>query len=379
MTSKERVVATIARKKADKVPLGFYTVDHDTIEKVIGRPTYVRNKIAQEIALWEGRRQEVAESLKKDTVEFYRKIDCADIILPKEARLLPPRDYEPLRPRQIEENKWEDKFGRIWQAVPECNEVQCIHDPRPPRTDYKVEDFAKPLNATPPDPSIFEAIDYVLEHLGNDRYVCSITPIVAMTQLGGHEHGMMLYALDPDVIHACNRQRTDRQNALDRYYIRKGCAGVFVEQDMAGTNGPLISPAMFRDICMPYLKERIASIKRYVSQVGLHNCGNNIPLMEMFIECGIDYYQSLQTTAGMEIGVLKEMFGDRMTFWGGIAVEKLILGSPDDVRKEVRVALERGAPGGGFILGPSHSIAKNTKYENFMALLDEFVKLRDKF
>ena len=28
-------------------------------------------------------------------------------------------------------------------------------------------------------------------------------------------------------------------------------------------------------------------------------------------------------------------------------------------------------------LGPSHSVAKNTKYENFMAMLDEFVKLRD--
>ncbi len=35
--------------------------------------------------------------------------------------------------------------------------------------------------------------------------------------------------------------------------------------------------------------------------------------------------------------------------------------------------------GGGFILGPSHSIAYGTKYENFMALLDEFVKLRDKY
>jgi hypothetical protein len=32
--------------------------------------------------------------------------------------------------------------------------------------------------------------------------------------------------------------------------------------------------------------------------------------------------------------------------------------------------------GGGFILGPSHSIAYGTKYENFMAMLDEFDRLR---
>jgi len=37
-----------------------------------------------------------------------------------------------------------------------------------------------------------------------------------------------------------------------------------------------------------------------------HNCGNNIPLMDMFIDAGIDCYQSLQTTAGMEVGVLKQ-------------------------------------------------------------------------
>ena len=58
-------------------------------------------------------------------------------------------------------------------------------------------------------------------------------------------------------------------------------------------------------------------------------------------------------------------------------MENLIAGSTGDVRKAVRIAMERGAPGGGFILGPSHSVAKNTKYDNFMAMLDEFVKLRD--
>jgi uroporphyrinogen-III decarboxylase len=148
---------------------------------------------------------------------------------------------------------------------------------------------------------------------------------------------------------------------------------------MAGTNGPLVSPGMFRQMCLPYLTERIAHIKQFTQRVGMHNCGNNIPLMEMFIEAGIDYYQSLQTTAGMEVGELKRRFGDRMCFWGGVPLETLIRGEPQDVRAAVRTAMQRGAPGGGFILGPSHSIAKGTKYENFMAMIDEYVKLRDKY
>jgi len=105
----------------------------------------------------------------------------------------------------------------------------------------------------------------------------------------------------------------------------------------------------------------------------------------MFIEAGVDCYQSLQSTAGMEVGLLKERYGDHLCFWGGVGVEKLIDGTPEDVRDDVRTAMERGASGGGggggggFILGPSHSIAKNTKYENFRAMLDEFDRLRDKF
>jgi uroporphyrinogen decarboxylase len=186
-------------------------------------------------------------------------------------------------------------------------------------------------------------------------------------------------ALKPEAVHAANRRSVQFQNARDQWVVRPGTAGVMMEQDMAGTNGPLISPDMFRDLCLPYLAQRIVSAKRYAPQVVFHNCGNNIPLMEMFIQAGIDCYQSLQTTAGMEVGKLKEMFGSRMAFWGGVGVEKLISGTPDDVRAEVRTAMRRGAPGSGFILGPSHSIAKNTRYDNFMAMLDEFVKLRDKY
>ena len=189
----------------------------------------------------------------------------------------------------------------------------------------------------------------------------------------------MLHALQPEVILAANRRSVIFQNARDESYIRPGVAGVLMEQDMAGTTGPLISPAMFRELCFPFLKERIAHVKKTAPQVIFHNCGNNIPLMDMFVETGIDCYQSLQTTAGMEVGRLKAMYGNHLAFWGGVPVETLIAGTPEQVRQDVRTAMERGTPGGGFILGPSHSIAKNTKYENFMAMLDEFVALRDKY
>ncbi len=376
MTSRERVRAAIAREPVDRVPLGFYAVDYDIVEKVLGHRTFVRNKIELELALWEGRRNEVAESLKKDTVEFYRKIDCADLIVPKEACILPPKDYQPVGYKKLADDRFQTGDGRIYQAIRECNELICVHRPQPIRTEYRVEEFAEPLSVKPPDPSCFEAIDYVIGQLGEDRYIASLVPTTALVLLGGTENGLALYALEPEVVHAAARQQMAQQNALDQYYVRPGSAGAFCEYDMAGTIGPLISPEMFRKMVLPYFAERVRCIKKHRDQLILHNCGNNIPLMSMFIEAGVDCYQSLQTTAGMEVGKLKTMFGDRMAFWGGVAVEVLISGTADEVRKEVRTAMQRGRAGSGFILGPSHSIAKNTRYDNFMAMLDEFVKLR---
>ncbi len=347
----------------------------------IGGPNHIDIKIAIQIALWEGRRDELAESLKRDTVEFYQKIDCADVILPKEPMLLPPKDYQMETPKSIGEDLWQDSAGRVFKAEWRANEIQCIEDPTPrkPVTDYRVEDY-EPVEVQPPDPSVFEVWDYVNARLGKERYVASPTPgLTALTRLGDTETGLMLYGLRPEIVHAANRQAVDRQNSLDAYYVRPDAPGVLIEQDMAGSNGPLISPRMFKEHCLPYMCERLESLKQHTPQVIFHNCGNNIPLMDMFIETGIDCYQSLQTTAGMEIGFLKERFGHALCFWGGIPLEHLIDGTPDDVRQSVRTALERGAPGGGFILGPSHSVAMNTKYENFMAMLDEFERLRDRY
>ncbi len=376
MNSKERVQTTIAGQEPDRVPLGFYAVDYDTIEKVLGRKTYVRNKIEIQLALWDGRRDEVVESMKKDTVEFYRKIDCADIILPKEASLVPPADYEPDSPRKIAEDRWEDSEGRIYQAVEHANEIQCVHDPTPKKTEFCPEDFEGPVDVDPPDPSRFEAVNHLIEELGDERYIAGRSAgITALARPGGMEAGLRMYALQPEVIRAANRQSVRRQNQLDEYFIHPDVPGVLVGQDMAGSNGPLISPAMFRDLCFPFLKERIDHIKQFTDQVVFHNCGNNKPLMDMFVEAGIDCYQSLQTTAGMDIRTLKDGWGDRMCFWGGVPVEELIDGTADQVRKSVREAMKKGAPGGGFILGPSHSVAKNTQYDNFMAMLDEYDKL----
>ena len=381
MNGKERVKATIRGENVDRIALGFYVVDCDTVEQVIGRKTYVRNKIAQQLALWEGRRDEIAEGCKADAVEFFQKIDCVDLLTFKEAPMLPPKGHKPENPpKKTSDDTWEDGNGRIYKASHLSNELVCVHDPvKHDVDDFTVDSFPMPdvSKIEPPDNSVFEAPDHLIAELGDDRYIAGFSGgLVALTMPGGMDTGLMLYALNPDAIHAANRAQVAVANVKDEQIIRPGQDGVLLEQDMAGTNGPLISPKQYEELCHPYATERVQRILALDQDVILHNCGDNRPLMKYFAEEGVQVYQSLQTNAGMSIDHLQENWGDQMIFWGGIAVENLIDGTPDDMRKNVREAVEAGKRAErGFILGPSHSIAYGTKYDNFMAMLDEFDKV----
>ncbi len=98
-------------------------------------------------------------------------------------------------------------------------------------------------------------------------------------------------------------------------------------------------------------------------------------LLDMYIEAGFDVYQSVQASAGMDLAKVKEACGDQIVLWGGVPLEILQAGNMDQVRQSVRKAAQAGKPNGRYIFGSSHSIAVGTKYDNFMAMLDEYTKV----
>ncbi len=243
--------------------------------------------------------------------------------------------------------------------------------------EYTIKEFEQNTDFQTPDESIFEAYDHFIKHFKEDRFLIGhASGFTPMVLLNGMEKGLMEYHLNPELVRAAIQYNVSKQNYLDKYYLREGLDAAFIEQDFADSNGPLLSPDMFRDFCFPAMKERVGNIKKYMDNVFIHVCGNTWKLLDMFIEANIDCYQSLQSGI-MGIKKLQKEYGDKLCFWGGVAVENLVSGNKEDVRQDVRYAMKHGSPDCGFILGPSHSIAYGTKYDNFMAMLDEYDKLKE--
>jgi hypothetical protein len=382
--SKERVRKALAFEEPDRVPAGEFAVDFDTARRILGHETFLRAKAASQIAFWEGRRDEVVQSWKEDSVELYRKLDVYDIVNVNATAFgqAPPADYEPDPPRKIAEDTWEDREGRVFRLSQATMDISLIHDPRSWEREYKVEDYDEHAEVKPPDPSVFEVVDHVIAELGNERYILwaagdeAELPTLSAAESPLSERTLCEYALNPELMDAVSRAQFARAEARDAYCLRPGQDGVLWGQDFAYRNGPLISPDMFRRHVTRYAARRVEKLRALGIPVFKHACGNNRELMDQFLEIGYACYQSIQQSAGMDLGETKAAWGRRICLWGGVPVELLVDGGPDEVRAAVRKALGAGIPGGGYIFGSSHSIAVGTKYDNFMAMLDEFEKLR---
>ena len=106
-----------------------------------------------------------------------------------------------------------------------------------------------------------------------------------------------------------------------------------------------------------------------------HTDGAATEMVPGLIDAGIDVLQALQFSAkGMAPRVLKDRFGDRLCFEGGVSVQTTLpFGTVEDVRAEVEELIGVLGKGGGYILGPSHAIQAGTPPENVVAMFDAAV------
>jgi hypothetical protein len=375
MNSKQRTESVFKGDMPDRPVIGFFAIDSDTASKVLGRKTYWRAKAESQIAFWEGRRDEVVQSWKEDGIELYKKLDFIDIIpvCCEAAGLCPSRYEEPDPPEKIDEQTWIDSRQRIFRYSPITRDITQINVSV--ESPFKAEEDLWDGCIEQPDESIFEVADAFLEVFAEDRFVLGPSGgELAWFLPGGMEAGLMELSLRPEAVKTAYESRVARADAMDRYYVRNGQAGVLWGTDLACQNGPMIHPKMYRHLFLDGFKQRIAHIKSLGQRVIKHMCGNNWLLLDMMAQAGIDCYQSIQESAGMNILDVHSRYSDQFVIWGGVQVETLIGGTMDDTRKEVRRVMETLAPKGRFIFGTSHSVAVGTNYDNFMAMLDEVNK-----
>ncbi len=147
-----------------------------------------------------------------------------------------------------------------------------------------------------------------------------------------------------------------------------------IGDDLGTQDSLLMSPDMYRRVLRPIHADYIAFIReRTKAKVFFHTDGDVFPLIDDFIEMGVDILNPVQASAGKmaDLEELKSRWGDRLVFCGAIDTQRILpRGTPEQVRDEVRRVISILGPGGGYMVSSVHSVMNDVPAENILAMVD---------
>ncbi|MBU0477202.1 uroporphyrinogen decarboxylase family protein [bacterium] len=191
--------------------------------------------------------------------------------------------------------------------------------------------------------------------------------------------GMERFLMDliecPDIAEAISRHAMEfyRERAMRVIESSNGQIDIIGSGGDIGTQkGMMLSPELWRKHIKPYSKQLIRPFKDMGLITYYHSCGSIVPVIEDFIEMGLDILDPIQPkAAGMDAKNLESRFGNRLCFHGGIDEQELLpQGTASMVRKEVKRVIKVIGKDGGYIVCPAHAIQPDTPVENIMAIYE---------
>ncbi|MBI9060806.1 MAG: uroporphyrinogen-III decarboxylase [Marinilabiliaceae bacterium] len=161
---------------------------------------------------------------------------------------------------------------------------------------------------------------------------------------------------------------------IERFFEKAGDQVDFIRiaDDFGTQSGLSISNDIWEEYCKPAIEAFTAIPQKHGVRLYMHSCGAVRKLLPEFISLGATVLDPIQTRAnGMDPAGLKEDFGHYISFCGAMDEELLLRqGTQQQVKDGVKKLLDMMAPGGGFILGPSHKLKVETPVENVIAMYE---------
>jgi uroporphyrinogen decarboxylase len=248
---------------------------------------------------------------------------------------------------------WRD-FGH--NAIVSWEDFEKYTWPRPEQVDYSDLEYAA------------KALPDGMKLLGTDPWGLFeiVQALFGMEQLA--------YALvdQPDLVQAVFDKAGEMLLAVCRGNAsHEAVCAVLIGDDIGFKTQPTLSPAALRRYLFPWYKRVVEAVHSYGKPVMLHSCGQLESVMDDLIDdVGIDGKHSFED-AIMPVEEADRRWGDRIAILGGVDIDLLARGTPEQVRRRTRQILEACMPGGGYALSSGNSIPDYVLMENYFAMIEE--------
>ena len=242
------------------------------------------------------------------------------------------------------------------------------------RIDKAKEDFER-LQRKPPShylsmgriPMMIEAVRRVKAEVDDEMAV------VGWTQ-GPFQGVMTIFATNPSVFFLMDNEPELLNEILawfGDFQVEYAKAMVEAGADIIGAGesaGYFMSPETFKRFVHDHEEKTYARIRALGAPVIIHCCGY-VPQCIVFSP-EVNPGGAIHFDHQVNLTKAKKEIGDRITLMGNIDTNSVLqLGSPKDVEKACRKAIEVAAPGGGFILSGGCEIPRDMPVENMQAMV----------
>ena len=140
---------------------------------------------------------------------------------------------------------------------------------------------------------------------------------------------------------------------------------VFINEDMAMKQGPLLSPDTYRTFVFPHMKRLVDYLKSHgVRYVVVDSDGNTEPLIPLLMDAGVDGIWPLErASADTDPHFLRKKYGRDLRLWGGVDKRELIKDKAA-IDRHLTQFVDLVAEG-GFIPTVDHTVPPDVSFENF--------------
>ena len=186
----------------------------------------------------------------------------------------------------------------------------------------------------------------------------------------GVEELLIAFYDEPELIHEIMGYLTDFWITIYKKVLEDiQIDHIHIWEDMSGKQGPLISPAMFREFMMPHYKRIVVFAKQnQIPVVSVDTDGNMDVLMPLLAESGINMVLPFEVQAGCDVVVIREQFPN-VSLHGGIDKRMLALdfAAIDKELERISCLLDKS----GYIPSLDHLPHPEISYSNFCYFIEK--------
>lgn len=162
---------------------------------------------------------------------------------------------------------------------------------------------------------------------------------------------------DPDGMKAEAQSRVESSlrwaEELNQYKLLDGFA---LCSDYCFNAGPFLSPGQFSEFVTPYLAAVLKGYRDMGYYTIKHTDGNIMPILDQLVQAAPHALHSIDPQAGVDLGEVKQMYGDRVCLIGNVNCGLLQTGTDEEAAGDARRALRQGMPGYGYIFSTSNCV-----------------------